>query len=114
MVQYPPPFPPKFLVFIRIAGFCAQPTEGVRLIGKILLGKGLHGIFWGWTGVIGGQMGKKARTNVTHHRSNHLTGMRVVSGCRLLVRQFSFILPDVVYGQARKTPSELVTDERDG
>jgi len=40
---------------MKIAGFCAQATEGVRLTGKILLGKDLHGIFWGWTGVLAGR-----------------------------------------------------------
>jgi hypothetical protein len=33
----PLPPTPKFLVFMKIARFCAQPTEGVRLTGKILL-----------------------------------------------------------------------------
>jgi hypothetical protein len=59
-------------------------------------------------------MGKKSRTNMTHHRSNHLLGMRVMSGFRLRGRQLSLMLPSVVYEGYRKTPSDLVTVERDG
>jgi len=59
-------------------------------------------------------MGKKARRNVTHHRSNHLLGMWVVSGCRLRGRQLSLLLPRVVYEDWPETPSELATDQRDG
>lgn len=37
-----------------------------------------------------------------------------MSGCRLLGRQLSLILPKVVYELERETPSDLVTPERDG
>src|SRR5271166_3452460 len=40
--------------------------------------------------------------------------MGVVSGCRSWGRQLSLIVPPVVYGQERETPSELVTVDRDG
>ena len=70
--------------------------------------------FWGLDGGVGGQMGKKWRTSMTHHRSNHLLGIGVLSGCRLVGRQLSLILPRPVYEQGGETSSELVTDQRDG
>ena len=68
----------------------------------------------GTNGGVGGQMGKKSRPNMTYHRSNHLLGIGVVSGCRLQGRQLSLILPKVVYEEFWKTPSEFVTDQCDG
>lgn len=49
-------------------------------------------------GVTGG-MRKSATANGTSHRSSHLLGMGVVSGCRLRGQQLSLILPSVVYKQ---------------
>jgi hypothetical protein len=34
--------------------------------------KGVRGDFWRADRGFGGEMGKESRTNVTHHRSNHL------------------------------------------
>src|SRR5271165_3700256 len=62
---------------------------------------------------IGAELGKTTRTNMTQHRSNHLLGIRVVSGGRLLGRQLSLILPQAVYDEGRETPSGLVTVGRD-
>jgi hypothetical protein len=47
------------------------------------LSKGVRWNFFGWGGGMGGEMGKKSTTNRTDHRSNHLQGIRVVSGCCL-------------------------------
>jgi hypothetical protein len=51
----PSPLPSKFLVFMKIAGFCAQNREAMRLTGKILLAKDLGRIFWDWTGELAGR-----------------------------------------------------------
>ena len=59
VVGVPLPLPPKFLVFIEIAGFCAQPIECVRVAGKILCTKELGGIIWGWTEVLAGRWVKQ-------------------------------------------------------
>ena len=70
--------------------------------------------FWRMDGRVSGEMGEKSRTNMTHHRSNLLLGMQVVSGCRLQGRQLSLILPVTVYEEWTETPSEFVTDQGDG
>jgi hypothetical protein len=54
-------------------------------------------------------VGKKSRTNRTHHRSKHLAGDAGNFRLPFLRRQLSLIVPTAVYGQERKTPSELVT-----
>ena len=37
-----------------------------------------------------------------------------MSGCRLVRRQLSLILPEAVYEEWQETPNDLVTDQRDG
>src|ERR1035438_9782316 len=59
-------------------------------------------------------MGKKPRTSVTHHRSNHLAGD---AGSVRLPTLGKTALPHpstVVYEQKGETPSDLVTIGRDG
>lgn len=60
------------------------------------------------------KMGEKSRARRAHHRSNHLPGMRVLSGCRLRERQLSLILHGECTGKRGKSPSEFVTVVRDG
>ena len=63
-------------------------------------------------GGAGGKMGKKARMNMTHDRSNFLLGMRVVSGYG------GDSSPSSLRGECMTrrgiAPSDLVTVERDG
>ena len=49
-VPLPLPLPPKFLIFMEIAGSCAQNRERVGVTGKILCAKKLGGVIWGRTG----------------------------------------------------------------
>jgi hypothetical protein len=52
---------------------------------------------------------------VTHYKVEPpRLGCGLVSGCRLLGQQLSLILSDVVYEEQQESPSELVTDQRDG
>jgi hypothetical protein len=65
--------------------------------------------------VLGGRMGgRKTENDQDLHRSKHLRGIRVVSGCCLRRQQLSLILPPAVYEQEGQTPRELVTVRRDG
>ena len=58
-------------------------------------------------------MGKKSRTDVTHHRSNHLYFDDEVKIQLRLRTQLSLIVPAVVYEKEGEIPSELVTVARD-
>jgi len=52
---HPLPPPTKFLVFMELAGFCAQSVERVGVTGKIVCTMELGEIFWGWMGVAPGR-----------------------------------------------------------